>query len=64
MTREDSEKDQTQFKLDLMEITRGNPKHRLEDQTNAIKILKTFMNKKKKLLNCILTILEVMFEGK
>ena len=47
MTREDSEKDQTQFKLDLMEITRGNPKHRLEDQTNAIKILKTFMNQKK-----------------
>ena len=34
---EDTEKDQNQFKLDLNEITRGNPKHKLEDQMNTIK---------------------------
>ena len=64
MTREDPEKDRIQFKLDLMEITRGNPKHKLEDQTTTIKRLKIFMKQKKKLLNCIMNMLELMFEAK
>ena len=47
-----------------MEITRGNPKHKLEDQKNTIKRLKIFMKQKEKLLDCIMNMVELMFEAK
>ena len=64
MTRENPIKDQIQFKSDLMEITRGNPKNKLEDEENTIKRFKNFLNQNKRLLYCILTMLELMFEAK
>ena len=64
MPRENPIKDQIELKSDLMEITRGNPKNKLEDEANTIKRFKNFPNQNKRLLYCIMTMLELMFEAK
>ena len=45
---ERTEEDRKQFKSKLNEITTENPKYRLKDQLDTIKILKIFKTQEKK----------------
>ena len=44
------EEEQKYFKKDLIQIASGNPKHKIEKQSYAIKTLKIFLTRDKKLL--------------
>ena len=50
---ERTEEDRKQFKSKLNEITTENPKYRLKDQLDTIKILKIFKTQEKKKKNQI-----------
>ena len=45
-----AEEDQKQFKLDLIEITRENPRKKSEGQLNAIENIKTLYESRKKVV--------------
>ena len=47
---EKAEKDHKQFKLDLNEITKGNPKNKSEDQIKTVKHIKKLYESRKKVI--------------
>ena len=47
---EKAEKNQKQFKLDLIELTKGNPKKKSEDQIKTMKYIKNLYESREKVI--------------
>ena len=56
---EKAEEDQEQFKSDLNERTRANPKKKSDHQIKTIENIKNIYESRKKLSNCVMTMLKL-----